>query len=239
MAMQPNPQGPLEAVSTTQPAVRRLRLAPDALPGLTTQQLVAKRSLDLCASAVGLVVLSPVIAATWLIARKDTGGSGFFRQERVGRYGRTFKVVKLRTMRAGTVGTTVTRSGDARITKWGGRFRRYKLDELPQLWNVLLGQMSLVGPRPDVPGYADTLQGEARAILSLRPGITGPATLAWRNEEELLGSVEDPETYNREVIYPDKIARNLEYLRSYSIVGDFRYVLATIFSKTGASFVAH
>lgn len=235
MAMQPNPQGPLETVSTSQPAARRLRLAPDALPGLTAQQLVAKRSLDLCASAVGLVVLSPVIAVTWLIARKDTGGSGFFRQERVGRYGRTFKVVKLRTMRAGTVGTTVTRSGDARITKWGGRFRRYKLDELPQLWNVLVGQMSLVGPRPDVPGYADTLQGEARAILSLRPGITGPATLAWRNEEEALAAVEDPEAYNREVIYPDKIKRNLEYLQYYSVARDIRYIWMTVFSRPDQS----
>ena len=209
------------------------RLAPDTLPGLTRRQELAKRSLDLCASAVGLVVLSPVIACTWWIARKDTGGSGFFRQERVGRYGRTFRVVKLRTMRAGTSGTTVTRSDDARITEWGRRFRRYKLDELPQLWNVLLGQMSLVGPRPDVPGYADQLEGEDRAILALRPGITGPATLAWRDEEEVLARVDDPEAYNREVVFPDKVRRNLQYLKTWSMAGDLRLIYTTV---TGRSF---
>jgi lipopolysaccharide/colanic/teichoic acid biosynthesis glycosyltransferase len=132
-------------------------------------------------------------------------------------------------MRAGTSGTTVTRSDDARITEWGRRFRRYKLDELPQLWNVLLGQMSLVGPRPDVPGYADQLEGEDRAILALRPGITGPATLAWRDEEEVLAGVDDPEAYNKEVIYPDKVRRNLGYIKRWSITRDIRFVIATLF----------
>lgn len=142
-------------------------------------------------------------------------------------------MVKLRTMRAGTSGTTVTRSDDARITEWGRRFRRYKLDELPQLWNVLLGQMSLVGPRPDVPGYADQLEGEDRAILALRPGITGPATLAWRDEEEVLARVDDPEAYNREVVFPDKVRRNLQYLKTWSMAGDLRLIYTTV---TGRSF---
>lgn len=195
---------------------------------LNRSSAFAKRTIDVCAAAVGLVVLSPVIAITWVIARRDTGGSGFFRQERVGRLGKTFRVVKLRTMRADTAGSTVTTRTDSRITPWGRRFRRYKLDELPQLWNVLLGQMSLVGPRPDVPGFADSLTGADRIILTLRPGITGPATLHWRDEEEILASVDDPETYNSDVIFPDKVARNLDYIRNYSVREDFRLIWLTV-----------
>lgn len=204
------------------------------LRGLPPVQAFTKRSIDLVASILGLVVLSPIILWSWLVARRDTGGSGFFRQERIGRYGDPFKVVKLRTMAVGTQGTTVTAVDDDRITKWGSRFRRYKIDEIPQLWNVMLGQMSLVGPRPDVAGFADRLEGDDRAILALRPGITGPATLFWRDEELVLSQVDDPERYNREVIYPDKVARNLEYLRNYSTVLDFRYILATVFSGPAA-----
>ena len=125
-------------------------------------------------------------------------------------------------------GTTVTTDNDPRITPLGKLFRKTKIDELPQLLNVLVGDMSLVGPRPDVPGFADKLEGEDRIILSVRPGITGPATLKYRNEEEILAAQEDPERYNLEVIYPDKIKINREYVEHYSFAKDLRYILHTL-----------
>ena len=127
------------------------------------------------------------------------------------------------------LGTTVTIAGDKRITSFGKFLRRYKIDELPQLLNVLWGEMSFVGPRPDVPGYADQLQGEQRIILSLRPGITSPATLAFRNEEELLAAAADPKKYNDEVVYPEKIRLNVEYARTLTFLGDLRCIIKTIF----------
>jgi len=154
----------------------------------------------------------------------------FFIQKRVGRYGKVFRVVKVKTMiQSAGFDTTVTCRGDPRITPLGAFFRRTKIDELPQLWNVLLGDMSFVGPRPDVPGFADTLQGEARAILSLRPGITGPATLKYSNEEEILSEQTDPESYNRQVVWPDKVAINLEYMRNWSLRRDIQFILETVF----------
>lgn len=139
-------------------------------------------------------------------------------------------MVKIKTMRPmASFTTTVTRRGDPRITRLGAFLRRTKIDELPQLWNVLGGNMSFVGPRPDVPGFADKLQDEERTMLSIRPGITGPATLKYRNEEELLGAQGDPEAYNREVIWPDKVQINLEYIRHWSLGRDIRYVLDTVF----------
>lgn len=195
---------------------------------LSRRQAVAKRSVDVCVSVVGLTVLSPLMIAAWVIARRDTGGSGFFRQERIGRHGNTFEIVKLRTMRVGIPGTSVTTDDDVRITPWGRRFRRYRIDELPQLWNVLRGDMSLVGPRPDVPGFADRLCGDDRLILALRPGITGPAALKWRHESAILATVDDPELYNRTVIYPDKVALNLLYLEQQSFGYDLRLVARTL-----------
>ena len=194
---------------------------------MTTVERIQKRSFDLVVSALGLVVLWPVIAVSWIIAGRDTGASGFFRQTRVGQGGKPFKVVKLRTMRA-VGGTTVTTAGDARITPWGARFRRWKLDELPQLWNVLLGQMSFVGPRPDVPGYMDRLEGDDRRLLQLKPGITGPATLKYRNEEDLLAGQDDPEAFNDQVIWPDKVAINLAYLDNWSLGRDLGYIIETV-----------
>lgn len=195
---------------------------------LSRRQAVAKRSVDVCVSVVGLTVLSPLMIAAWVIARRDTGGSGFFRQERIGRHGNTFEIVKLRTMRVGIPGTSVTTDDNVRITPWGRRFRRYRIDELPQLWNVLRGDMSLVGPRPDVPGFADRLCGDDRLILALRPGITGPAALKWRHESAILATVDDPELYNRTVIYPDKVALNLLYLEQQSFGYDLRLVARTL-----------
>jgi lipopolysaccharide/colanic/teichoic acid biosynthesis glycosyltransferase len=151
-------------------------------------------------------------------------------QSRIGRHGKPFDVYKIRTMKSDAGhATLVTTRDDPRITRSGRFFRRTKIDELPQLYNVLIGEMSLVGPRPDVAGFADRLDGEARAILELRPGITGPATLAYRDEESLLAAVADPETYNREVVFPDKVRINLDYIRNYSLAGDVRCILRTLF----------
>jgi lipopolysaccharide/colanic/teichoic acid biosynthesis glycosyltransferase len=187
-----------------------------------------KRAFDITAAVVGLTVLWPVIAVTWVLAGRDTGASGFFRQERVGRDGKIFRVVKLRTMRP-VGGTSVTMAGDPRITPLGAKLRRYKLDELPQLWNVLIGNMSFVGPRPDVPGFVDKLEGAERELLKLRPGITGPATLKYRNEEEILASADDPERFNSEVIWPDKLQMNLDYMHNWSLKSDVSYIIKTIF----------
>ena len=195
---------------------------------MTDRDFMLKRAFDFTAAAAGLAVLWPVILVTWAMAGRDTGASGFFRQQRVGRGGKMFQVVKLRTMRP-VGGTSVTTASDPRITPLGAKLRRYKLDELPQLWNVLVGNMSLVGPRPDVPGYLDRLVGEDREILKLRPGITGPATLKYRDEEIILAGVEDPERYNLEVIWPDKVRINLDYLRNWSFGKDIGYILRTVF----------
>ncbi|MDE5743632.1 MAG: sugar transferase, partial [Bacteroidales bacterium] len=128
-------------------------------------------------------------------------------------------------------GSSVSVAGESRITSLGQWLRRHKLDELPELWNVLIGDMSFVGPRPDVPGYADALQGEERDILMLRPGITGPASLKYRNEEELLAQQADPQRYNDEVIYPDKVRINLYYLRHYSFVKDLQMMVCTVLGR--------
>ena len=196
---------------------------------LSPAQRALKRSFDFIISLLGLLGVSWLIAIAWVLATLDTGANGFFVQHRVGRGGRLFKVIKIRTMRAhGGSMSTVTTAVDPRVTRLGRFWRKTKIDELPQLFNVILGQMSFVGPRPDVPGFADCLQGEDRIILELRPGITGPATLAYRHEEALLASVSDPERYNREVVYPDKVRINREYAQHWSFWGDIRYILKTL-----------
>lgn len=198
-------------------------------PSLTLLQATIKRVFDFSVALLGLLVSWWLILIAFLAASLDTRSNGFFIQDRVGKDGKIIRVVKIKTMRPDSkTTTTVTRSGDPRITPLGRFFRKTKIDELPQLWNVLLGQMSFVGPRPDVPGYADALTGDNRAVLSLRPGITGPATLKYRDEEEILASQDDPERYNREVIYPDKVKINLQYIREWTFLRDFRYILDTI-----------
>ncbi|RRQ20160.1 sugar transferase [Guyparkeria sp. SCN-R1] len=197
--------------------------------GLSAGQAALKRGFDLSASAIGLFLTWWLILLAWAAATIDTRRNGFFVQERVGRHGRPFRVVKIRTMReVPGLDTTVTQSGDARITRLGAFFRRFKIDELPQLWNVLVGDMSFVGPRPDVPGFADRLEGEDRVVLSIRPGITGPATLKYRDEEALLSEVEDPERHNREVIWPDKVRINREYVHNWQLQDDLKYIWHTV-----------
>lgn len=158
-------------------------------------------------------------------------GSPFFIQERVGKNGKLFKMIKFRTMAVGNLGSSISVAGEKRITPLGAKLRKYKIDELPELFNVFIGNMSLVGPRPDVPGYADILKGENRNILKLRPGITGPASLKYSNEEEILALVEDPIKYNDEIIFPDKVKINLEYYYNHTIYGDLKIIINTIFRK--------
>ena len=202
----------------------------EPIQGLSTSLAMQKRVFDLFFSLLGLFFLWWLILFAAILAWLDTGENGFFTQVRVGQFGKIFKVIKIRTMKPSTaVNTTVTTSNDSRITSLGRFFRRTKIDELPQLINVLLGQMSFVGPRPDVPGFADQLLDDERVILGIKPGITGPATLAYRNEEEILASVDDPEKYNSEVIFPDKVRINIEYINNYSLMNDVKYIAATIF----------
>ena len=190
-----------------------------------------KRIFDFTCSFVGLFFLSPLILLLSTILIKSTSkGPVFFIQERVGKDGKIFKMIKFRTMFvAQDSSSTISIKGDIRVTKIGVFLRRYKLDELPELINVLLGHMSLVGPRPDVTGYADKLVGEDRNILELRPGITGPASLKYSNEEEILGKQKNPKAYNDEVIYTDKVRINLEYYNNQSIWLDIKIIFATIF----------
>ena len=191
--------------------------------------LFIKRLFDIVGSVFGLSVVLFIIFIAWIIAAIETQSNGFFVQQRVGKDSKLFNVIKIKTMKiVKGVETTVTSSNDARITTTGAFFRKTKIDELPQLWNVLVGEMSFVGPRPDVPGYADRLQGEDRIVLSIRPGITGPAQLAYKNEEEVLANQDDAVKYNDEIIWPDKVRINREYIEDYSLVKDFYYIWKTI-----------
>lgn len=212
--------------------------------------MVLKWIFDRAVSFVGLLCLWPVLLFVAILIRiKMPGGPVLFKQKRVGRHGRLFTMVKFRSMTVAHGGSSVSVAGEARITPLGAKLRRYKLDELPELWNVLVGDMSFVGPRPDVPGYADQLQGDDRRMLELRPGITGPASLKYRDEEELLAviskalqngeeikmrdgriirSVQD---YNDIVIFPDKVRINLYYLDHYSFWKDIQIIFCTVLGK--------
>jgi lipopolysaccharide/colanic/teichoic acid biosynthesis glycosyltransferase len=188
-----------------------------------------KRLFDLGFAAFALPVLIVPLAFIALAIRISSGAPILFRQVRIGRHGRPFRIIKFRTMVPGSAaGSSVTVCGDARLTRTGKFLRKWKLDEIPQLWNVLLGDMSLVGPRADVPGFADRLQGADRLILSVRPGITGPASLAYRNEEELLALQADPESFNSEVIFPDKVRMNKVYVERLSVRQDLACLIQTV-----------
>ena len=188
-----------------------------------------KNSFDKTFALIGLLVLWPLLLLIALLIRvKMPDGAAIFRQQRVGQHGKLFTMVKFRTMTTTHHGSSISVAGESRITPLGAFLRKYKLDELPELWNILKGDMSFVGPRPDVPGYADKLIGKNRDILQLKPGITGPATLKYRNEEELLAQQPNPQQYNDEVIFPDKVRINLEYLQHRSFWGDIRIIIQTI-----------
>lgn len=205
-----------------------LRPASHARPGLA----LAKRLVDVAAAAVGLAATWWVILLACCAARRDTGASGIFRQQRIGRDGRLFWVLKVRTMRLdASRSTTATAANDPRITPLGALLRRWKIDELPQLWNVLVGDMSLVGPRPEVPQHLPLYQKHYPDVLRVRPGVTCPATLLYRNEEQLLATSDDPDWLSDAVLLPHKLRLNTDYARRYTLVGDLRCLLDTL---TGA-----
>lgn len=195
---------------------------------MSKRAVILKRTFDVFCSFGALLFCWPLILIGWVLAFFGSGESGFFCQERIGMHGSRFNIIKLKTMKTVKAGTSVTCANDSRITKIGRLLRKTKIDELPQLINVLKGDMSFVGPRPDVQGFADQLKGEDTIILSVRPGITGPATLLFRDEEDLLAGVEDPQRYNLEVIWPKKVAINREYIENYSFLRDVLYIIKTI-----------
>ena len=191
-----------------------------------------KSLFDRGASLFGLIFLFPVLIIISILIRiKMPGGPVIFKQKRVGQYGRLFTMYKFRSMTVAHSGSSISVKGESRITPLGAVLRKYKLDELPELWNVLIGDMSFVGPRPDVPGYADRLEGEHRRILLLKPGITGPASLKYRNEEELLAEQKEPQKYNDEILFPDKVRINIEYLDSWSFWNDIKIIIYTVLGK--------
>ena len=223
--------------------------------------MFVKWIFDRVVSLLGLLVLWPVLIVVAILVKvKMPGGPAFFVQKRVGRHGKLFTMVKFRSMkptpspsqrgREDKKGwSSVSVAGEDRITPFGAKLRRFKLDELPELWNVLIGDMSFVGPRPDVPGYADKLQGDDRRVLELRPGITGPASLKYRDEEELLAVIDKTlssggevkladgrvissvQDYNDLLIYPDKVRINLYYLDHYSFAKDIQMIFCTVLGK--------
>ena len=189
-----------------------------------------KRLIDFIMSFAGLIFLSPFLLFISILIKISTNGNVFFVQERVGKNGSLFKMIKFRTMYTDhNDNNTISIKGDSRITKLGYFLRKYKIDELPELINILFGDMSFVGPRPDVKGYADKLKGDYRKILKLRPGITGPASIKFINEELLLSQQKNPKYYNDNVIYPEKVRINLDYFYNNSIWIDFKIIFATIF----------
>lgn len=218
--------------------------------------MILKWMFDRIVAFLGLLFLWPVILVTAILVKiKMPGGPAFFVQKRVGKDGKLFNCHKFRSMTVNHNGSTVSVAGDSRITPFGAKLRHYKIDELPGLWDVLIGNMSFVGPRPDVPGYADKLEGDDRDVLKLRPGITGPATLKYRVEDEMIAkfvseikagqneqvskfenapdfsAMSDQEIavwYNDNVIYPDKVRLNCYYYRNYSFIKDIQMIFATV-----------
>jgi lipopolysaccharide/colanic/teichoic acid biosynthesis glycosyltransferase len=198
---------------------------------MNSKQFYFKYTFDFIVALLGLIITSPIIILSYLAAAVETGENGFFTQKRVGKDGKIFKIVKIKTMKSNTEHkTNVTTRKDPRITYSGKFFRKTKIDELPQLINIIKGEMSFVGPRPDVPEIINTMSEEDKeVILSVRPGITGPASLKYENEEEILAEKDNPEEYNEEIIFPDKVRLNKEYIRDYSFVKDLYYIIKTIF----------
>lgn len=196
---------------------------------LKYKQLIVKRTFDIFFSTLGLIVFIIPLTFAFICASLDTGMNGFYKQERIGRYGKKFNIFKIRTMKnIKGVETTITTLNDERITKLGRVFRKFKIDELPQLINVLIGSMSFVGPRPDVEGYADRLLGDDRLILTVRPGITGPASIKYKNEEKLLSISDDIEIFNQK-IFNDKVMINKKYIKEWTLVKDIKYIIISIF----------
>jgi len=196
-------------------------------------KMFIKRCFDIVFSFLGLVVLLPFMLAAGLLVKISSKGPVLFRQERAGRYGIPFTIYKFRTMVPDHGGNSVSVMGESRITPVGAILRKTKVDELPELWNILKGDMSFVGPRPDVPEYAVLLHGDEKEILSLRPGLTSPASIKYAREEEILAKASDPQKHFDEVIWPDKMEMNLEYVRTRSFTGDVILIFKTVFGVSG------
>jgi len=200
--------------------------------GLNAKQKFIKRLFDIIFSIVGLVIFGIPILILILLATFSTGRFGLFKQERIGKNARIFKMYKIRSMkREEGSDISITVSGDSRITNFGKFLRKFKLDELPQLYNVLIGDMSFVGPRPDVQGYADQLKDHDRIILTVKPGITGPATIRFKDEERILADQKNPKKYNDEVIWPEKVRINIQYIENWTLWKDIKYIFKTIFNS--------
>ncbi|UUC47029.1 sugar transferase [Flavobacterium cerinum] len=184
-----------------------------------------KRLFDIVFALLLLIAFSGILVLTWLISAWATRSGGIFLQQRIGQYGKPFTIIKLKTMRFLAADTDQVK---AIIPPVSAFFRKYKLDELPQLINILIGQMSFVGPRPDIPGYYDKLIGDERKILELKPGLTSEASIKYSNEEEILKNIPNPEKFNDEVIFPDKIKMNLHYYYNRSFIGDLKVIFNTL-----------
>lgn len=207
--------------------------------------MFVKHIFDRIVSFIGLFFIWPLLLVIALLVRVKIGSPVFFVQERIGKDGKPFRIHKFRTMEENFDESPVSVAGDSRITPLGAKLRHYKLDELPELWDVFIGKMSFVGPRPDVPGYADKLEGEDRDVLKLRPGITGPASLKYRDEEEMIADYikqtkvsGDPRSeqeialwYNDHVLWPDKVRINCYYYRNYSFIKDIQMIFATVLGR--------
>ena len=196
--------------------------------------MLLKYLFDRIVSLIGMICMCWLYLIVAILIKIKMPGPVLFVQERVGKDGKLFKVHKFRSMRMrreDEAFTGVAAAETNRITPLGEKLRKYKLDELPELWDVFIGKMSFVGPRPDVPGYADKLEGDDRVVLKLRPGITGPASLKYRNEEEILAQVDNPIKYNDEVIWPDKVRLNKYYYYHYSFLKDIEMIFATVLGK--------
>ena len=188
-----------------------------------------KRIFDLFFSIAGLIFFMPLFFIVSILVKLDSKGPVFFLQIRVGKDAKMFQIIKFRTMHDNNISSTISVHGDTRITSFGKFLRRFKIDELPELLNIFNGEMSFVGPRPDVPGYADKLVGEDRKILMLKPGITSLASLKYSNEEKLLSKKDNPKYFNDNVIFPDKVRMNLKYYNNHNIWLDIKIIFATLF----------
>ena len=191
--------------------------------------MMLKRTFDIVLSIFAIFLLFPSFLVVSFLIVIDSGFPIFFLQKRIGRDAKEFNIIKFRTMKTNNENITITVSDDSRITRIGKYLRKTKIDELPEILNVLFGQMSFVGPRPDVKGYADKLKGANRKILALRPGITGPASLKYYNEEYILSQKSNPKKYNDEVIFPDKVKINMDYFHNRSFFLDLKIIFATVF----------
>ena len=187
-----------------------------------------KRLFDLFVSSLGILVLSPLFLAISVKIKLDSQGTVFFKQQRIGKEGKSFYIIKFRTMSMENQGSQITVGGDKRITQYGAKLRESKLDELPQLFNVWIGNMSLVGPRPEVPRYVAFYTEEQKKVLEIKPGITDLASIEFRNESELLAKADDPETYYVEKIIPAKIGYSLRYMEQMSLCYDLKMIIGTL-----------